>query len=311
MSIKHGNSTHHVASWADANYQRYLFDFGETPTLSPALGRGRLFESVVAGNRAEVVVEDKSWDTDVLRVRTAALSALHGDGSALKAAIAEALIFARDSGIELLTCRIDGQAFAAAEALGVAGFYITDVMAVLLWDRSSDALPRQQSHSAVAVRGGAKISATDRDAAALLTGQALTHGRVWNDARITDHTAQRFGRRLFESLVEQPGSQVFLADVDGRFAGCAIARVDKRLSATLSAPLATLWTIAVDPACRGCGVGQALVSACLESISSQARYFEAATQISNTTALNLYGRMGLRSVAGIMTFHCWPQMGCS
>jgi ribosomal-protein-alanine N-acetyltransferase len=94
---------------------------------------------------------------------------------------------------------------------------------------------------------------------------------------------------LREELSPKPGNLFLVAELDGRLVGYA--------GAWIFAGEAHICTIAVDPACRRCGLGAIMMLELLaEALREGAAYVILEYRVSNSSAAELYGKLGFAFV---------------
>lgn len=121
-------------------------------------------------------------------------------------------------------------------------------------------------------------TATPADLDALCALEARTF-----DAR------DRFPRRNLRRLLASGSTRVLLCEIGGQLAGSSI------LSFRKGARVARLYSIAVDPAQAGKGVGRALISAAVEDARHRGcDRLRLEVRASNARAISLYERNGFR-----------------
>ena len=97
----------------------------------------------------------------------------------------------------------------------------------------------------------------------------------------------RFPRRNLARVLKSPSSAFLMAEIGGRPVGYAMVLFRK------GSRVARLYSIAVDPDCRGKGAADALIGACCNAASARgADRLRLELRPSNKAALSLYERAG-------------------
>lgn len=111
-------------------------------------------------------------------------------------------------------------------------------------------------------------------------------------------TSDRFSRRTLARLLKSPSAAVLIADRGGAAAGFAIVLFRK------GARAARLYTIAVDPAARGAGLGESLMRAAMAcAIERGCDRLRLEVRDSNAAARNLYSGLGFRIIGRMPAYY--------
>ncbi len=300
----------YVAEHAQTDYQRYLaahdsgFSHARAATIA---GPGELFGRLDGARSAAVKLVPEPWDTRWVGHSTAHLIPLAGTDRVTQAeAVREALDEAREQGIELLTSRLAYDAFDWIHTLERAGWSLVDAMAIFLWDRTAPRPATPVRHPELRI---SPFHPRDNPAALpkirALGRLAFAYSRWRNDPRVPAAAVDACADALIDTLLARPDA-VCLVGWNGRDpVSMAVGAPDEEISRHLAQPLGYLWTIAVDPAHAGQGLGREMLEAFFEAASPSMRFVEIGTQLNNHAAVTLYGRAGLPVVSSLVTLHNW------
>ena len=303
----------YVATHRGSDYREYLLDYDPSfvryrvdTFLSP--DAGRVFASFgPRGVSALAKLTHLPWDTDCLGVESAKVASLFGGEEEKVTLLGEVVQQASDEGFGLLTCRVAYDDLSSVHALERTGFRLADAMSIFLWDterqRPGPHQPPTLGEVAIDRVEGcdeATVKALQRIAAS-----AFSCSRIANDPQVPAARRTSFHTRLLSSFVGHADVLVLVAWRGGEPIGFAVGAGDPELRTCLSRTIGYLWLIAVDEACAGQGVGQALLAEFIRTFSQEASLIEVGTQVNNYPALNLYARHGLRLVSSLVTMHRW------
>jgi ribosomal-protein-alanine acetyltransferase len=113
-------------------------------------------------------------------------------------------------------------------------------------------------------------------------------------------TAYNLSRRRLQYLQARPSAVFLAAEVGGRVVGEAIALV-RRHKQSVSG---RTYSLAVDPACRGKGIGERLMRAMIDELGRRgARRIYLEVEASNVAAQRLYQRMGFKIIGTLSGYY--------
>ncbi|MEQ8770812.1 MAG: N-acetyltransferase [Phycisphaerales bacterium] len=112
--------------------------------------------------------------------------------------------------------------------------------------------------------------------------------------------AERFSTRQVRGLIDNPRARVIVAEQAGAIVGWAAALVRERAASRSG----RVYSVAVDPACEGRGVGRGLttaVLAALEDAGVRRVYLE--VRVGNDRAIGLYRSLGFVQVRSLGDYY--------
>jgi ribosomal-protein-alanine acetyltransferase len=113
-------------------------------------------------------------------------------------------------------------------------------------------------------------------------------------------TAYNLSRRRLQYLQARPNAVFLAAEVGGRVVGEAIALV-RRHKQSMSG---RTYSLAVDPACRGKGIGEKLMRAMIDELGRRGvRRIYLEVEASNSAAQRLYARIGFKVVGALRGYY--------
>jgi len=112
-------------------------------------------------------------------------------------------------------------------------------------------------------------------------------------------------KRQLQYLYRRPTAVFMVAEQSGRVVGEGVALVRKHKSRQNSSSLSgRIYSVAVDPCCRGQGVGEALVRALCDALGDRGvRRIYLEVETNNSAALHLYERLGFKQTDTLADYY--------
>jgi ribosomal protein S18 acetylase RimI-like enzyme len=112
-------------------------------------------------------------------------------------------------------------------------------------------------------------------------------------------------KRQLQYLYRRPTAVFMVAEQSGRVVGEGVALVRKHKSRQNSSSLSgRIYSVAVDPCCRGQGVGEALVRALCDALGERGvRRIYLEVETNNSAALHLYERLGFKQTDNLADYY--------
>lgn len=102
-------------------------------------------------------------------------------------------------------------------------------------------------------------------------------------------TSDRLSRRSFRHLLSRGNAETLVCDVEGRLAGYVLVLFRQ------GTPLARLYSVAIDPAFRGCGFGDALVAAAEKrALEHGGLLMRLEVRKDNVASISMFRKLGYR-----------------
>ena len=302
VSSNIGSDYQHYLTKYDNNFINYkIIDFCDS---SKAKLFGNIVNSEISALGRLLPLE---WDSTIFNFKVAKITDLYGTRFSEKLAlIKEIIVFAKNDGYKLVTCRVDAGDIFSIHALEEVGFKWVDGMNIFLCD--SDEKQFESSSGSQTDENIGVLKNKDFDSLKKIKELVLTFskkGRLHNDPRISSNQVKDFYLSLFESLVKENRPLMLVSRKNEKIVGFALGTEDTVLQKYLTSSLGYLWMISVDETFTGRGVGQRLFQAFIKKFSNKMQLIEIGTQMNNYKALNLYARSGMKMISALVTMHLW------
>jgi ribosomal protein S18 acetylase RimI-like enzyme len=186
--------------------------------------------------------------------------------------------------------------------LSTVGFYVVDARVVFRLCAAS--VP----HTAPLARPVHISTDVGRqgDAVLEIAEAAFDYSRFHLDPLIGERAANAIKREWIASYLRRArGDKLFVASTDGAPVGFLAALRSQRDGRRV----AVIDLVAVAPARRRCGIGQALVSAFMEHYRNDCDDFEVGTQMANVPSIQLYERVGMQLSEAEFVLHMHTGVG--
>jgi len=216
--------------------------------------------------------------------------------AAALATASQAIIEARRMGLDHMSCNLPSSQILLAQGLQAAGFYLADCFIPM------EAWTKDAARRPIGWPLGTWIReafSPDLDDIERAYRDSKFPNRFVSDGFNREKAYALYGRRFREVYEKQLG-KIFVADIEGAFAGAIIAIVDTE---TNTNPPSGLGLI-VAPECRGKGVGSALVE------YRQGWYYQQGVErvsfgasFNNAPMLRCLERLGFRYGGATLCFH--------
>jgi hypothetical protein len=284
--------------------------------LTDALG-GHGATLVVAGGAGApaglALCKLQDWETRVLGRKTAIVQQLAvGPAAAppsevLDLLLREALAWARECQVELLSCRTSTDALYALHALQRQGFLLVDTVLDYVYD--ARAVPPHTIECPPAPEGCVIRPAREDDQPALLqiaeNAFGGHFGRFHADPRLPRRVATHVYREWIRSCCAGYADHLFVAEVAGRLAGYSVWKNPSAVEAGGGVRLGHYSIAGIHHDFAGRGLFGALTHAGMARLADAADWIEGPTHINNYPVQRGYTRLHWRIAGARHTFHRW------
>ncbi len=308
------------ADWSDPSLlQNYFNSAGsgigrelEVSSLQSLLNRALqppvlvgLFAEADEGTKAGLLLEEKTWDSEMLSVSVRNLTLLaSGHDTDSRKAIASRLAahFLKHYADHLGDCvfaRIPSDDAPWLTALEDIGFHVLVPMVTLGKDESVDSVPGLP----VGIDLG-DVRREEIDQVARISARAFRYGRFTIDSRIPSEASERLhGAWARNCCSGSHAKRVLVARNNHEVLGFIALKFQK----VRGVQVGSIELIAVSEASRGLGLGGILVRAGCEWLSRFTKHIIVRTELPNTSALRMYEAQGFRVLSGSIYLSRWQR----
>jgi ribosomal protein S18 acetylase RimI-like enzyme len=264
-----------------------------------------LFAEAGEDAKAGLILEEKTWDSEMLsvQVRNLTLLATAPDRESRKAIASRlATHFLKHYADTLGDCifaRIPSDDAPLLATLEDIGFHVLVPMVTLGKDESGDSAPGMP----VGIDLG-DIKREEVDQVARISATAFRYGRFTIDSRIPTEASERLhGAWARNCCLGSHANRVLVARDNHKVLGFIALKFQK----VRGVQVGSIELIAVSEASRGRGLGGILLRAGCEWLSRFTKQIIVRTELPNTSALRMYEAQGFRVLSGSVYLSRWQR----
>ncbi|TCL61813.1 ribosomal protein S18 acetylase RimI-like enzyme [Hydrogenispora ethanolica] len=192
---------------------------------------------------------------------------------------------------EFLLCEAEATQAQIIQTLSTMGGSLADVLLTLSYNLEKDLMQQRLDSPAV------PASEADLPGIIAIAGDSFRQSRFFRDRRFDPGKAGQLYPEWVRNAFQTTEDFYVIKQQEAVAAFISLQKQEELLSIRL---------LAVEPDCRGMGLGEKLVDWAIDyAAANRLRRITVGTQVSNYPALRLYEKMGFRVERALYRFHFW------